>query len=159
MIRTRFTALPIITVTLRIIAFLEVLSVMLLILVVRKGVPDALMGQWQNRTLFIVSSGVVFVSSLVVAIGLFAVAELLTCFMAIEANTRQGANGIVNLQSVVRTSIAEQNEILVKSLAPRSVSQTAGLGSCPKCGQSFRVTENLRGQQVACPKCSARFVV
>lgn len=159
MIKTRFTALPIITVTLRIIAFLLVLSVMLLILVARKVIPDALMIQGQNLTLFLVSSGVALVSSLVVAIGLFAVAELLICFMAIEANTRQGANGIVNLQSVVRTSIAEQTEILAKSMAPRSVPQSASLGSCPKCGQSFRVTENLRGQQVSCPKCSARFVV
>ena len=159
MIRTRFTALPIITVSLRIIAFLEMLSVPLLILVVRNTVPVELMRQGQNFTAFLVLLFVAFVSSLVVAICLFAVAELLTCFMAIEANTRQGANGIMNLQAVVRTSIEEQNEILVKSLASRSVSQTASLGSCPKCGQSFRVNENLRGQQVSCPKCSARFVV
>jgi hypothetical protein len=159
MIRTRFMALPIIVVVLRIIAFLEVLSVMLLIIVVKTEIPDAWLRQGQNFKLFLVSSGVAFVYSLVAAIVLFAVAELLTCFMAIEANTRQGANGIVNLQSVVRTSIEEQTEILAKSMAPRSVTQTASLGSCPKCGQSFRITENLRGQQVACPKCSARFVV
>jgi hypothetical protein len=159
MIRTRFTALPIITILLRVMAFLQMLSVLLLILVGKSQVPDAIMRQGQNFRLFLVGAGVAFVASLIVAIGLLAVAELLTCFMAIEANTRQGGNAVVNLQAVVRTSIEEQTQILVRSLTPRSVAQTASLGSCPKCGQSFRVTENLRGQQVACPKCSARFVV
>ena len=159
MIRTRFTALPIITISLRVMAFLQMLSVLLLIFVVQSQVPDAIMRQGQNFRLFSVGAGVTFVASLIVWIGLLAVAELLTCFMAIEENTRKGGNAVVNLQAVVRTSIEEQTQILVRSLTPRSVAQTASLGSCPKCGQSFRVTENLRGQQVACPKCSARFVV
>ena len=159
MIRTRFTALPIITISLRVMAFLQMLSVLLLIFVVKSQVPDAIMRQGQNFRLFSVGAGVTFVASLIVWIGLLAVAELLTCFMAFEENTRQGGNAVVNLQAVVRTSIEQQTQILVRSLTPRSVAQTASLGSCPKCGQSFRVTENLRGQQVACPKCSARFVV
>ncbi len=158
MIRVRFTALHIITTLLRIMAFLQVLSVVLLIVVARKGVPDALMRQGQNFTVFVVTSSAALVCSMIVAIGLFALAELLTCFMAIEANTRQGTNAILNLQAVVRTSIEEQTQILAQSPASRSDAQTGSQGTCPKCGVRFRVTENVRGQQVACPKCGAKFV-
>ncbi len=138
---------------------MEVLTVLLLILVLKTEIPDAIMRQGQNFRVFLVLSGVAVVSALIVAIGLFAVAELLTCFMAIEANTRQGANAVVNLQSVVRTSTEEQTELLSKNFLARTVVQNASVGSCPKCGQTFRVTENLRGQKVSCPKCNAQFVV
>ena len=80
MVRVRFTALHIIATLHKIAALLVVLTVVMVIIVARLAVSDELLMRGQNFRIFVAASGSAFVSSLVVAIGLFAVAELLTCF-------------------------------------------------------------------------------
>lgn len=94
---------------------------------------------------------------LIQVIGLFALAELLTCFVAIEENTRQSKSALVTLQSVVRTSIEEQTQLLRQLGTPTAAPQNACV--CTQCGTRLRITENMRGQKANCPKCGAQITI
>lgn len=156
MANKRFPAIRIIAIALRVFAVLDLVSVFVLIAV---GVSVNNRDRLVDDGVVVAVAVAVFAYSVIVAIVLFALAELLTCFTAIEENTRQGKTAVINLQSVVRTAIEEQTEILEQKLSPQSTAQPANVGMCPECGVKFRVTDNMRGQQVACPKCGARFTV
>ena len=155
MANRKFPVIRIIAVALRIVAVLEMVSVVILIVGV---VSRPEVKQLGNQPLVAAVTIVVFGYSAIFAIALFALAELLTCFTAIEENTRQGKVAVINLQSVVRTAIEEQTQALAQRLASQSVAQAA-TGTCPKCGARFRVTDNMRGQQAACPKCGATITI
>jgi hypothetical protein len=156
MAHKKFPVIRIIVVALRIVAVLVVVSVAILIVGMMSSIE---LRQQVDQRLIAAVAIAVLGCSVVLAIVLLAHAELLICFTAIEENTRQGKTAVINLQSVVRTAIEEQTQTLEQRLASQSAAQPASLGTCPKCGVQFRVTEKMRGQQAACPKCGAKITI
>jgi len=161
MANRRFPAMWVIAWILRIFAVAEAVAVVILVIVRVASSRDV---QTQMiRQMMIVENLVAVAFAVIFAAVLFALAELLNCFMAIEENTRLGRMAVINLQSVMSTAIDEQTQKLeqrlaVKSSAPPSA-PPVDAGTCWQCGFKFKVTDSMRGQQATCPKCGTRITI